>query len=86
MGLHGLLQGWFHIFLRVARGQRGGTSTVVNLSFLYRNNYFVFQVATRLSSQGLSGPHSGLTTTKKNLNAAGIEPGNAGTVARNSDH
>jgi hypothetical protein len=36
-------------------GQRGGTPTVVNLSFLYRNLYFC-QVAPHLSSRGRVDP------------------------------
>jgi hypothetical protein len=28
---------------RVSRGQRGGSPTVVNLSFLYRSRYFSFE-------------------------------------------
>jgi hypothetical protein len=39
----------------VSRGQRGGSPTVVNLSFLERSCCFFFQVAPHLSSQGLSG-------------------------------
>jgi hypothetical protein len=33
----------------VARGQRGGTPTAVNLSFLDRSRYFFFQAAPHLS-------------------------------------
>jgi hypothetical protein len=40
----------------VSRGQRGGTRTAVNLSFLDRSRYFLFQVAPHLSAQWLSGP------------------------------
>jgi hypothetical protein len=69
----------------VSRGQRGGSPTVVNLSFLDRSRYFFFQVAPHLSSQGLSGPLSKLCYLE-NLAAVGIEPGTSGTVARNSDH
>jgi hypothetical protein len=36
----------------VLRGQRGGSPTVVNLSFLDRSRYFFFQVALYLSSRG----------------------------------
>jgi hypothetical protein len=35
----------------VSRGQRGGTTTAVNLSFLDRSCYFFFQVAPHLSSR-----------------------------------
>jgi hypothetical protein len=51
----------------VSGGQCGGSPTVVNLSFLDRSLYFFFQVAPHLSSQGLSGPRSRPTTTKKIL-------------------
>jgi hypothetical protein len=36
----------------VSRGQRGGSPTVVNLSFLDRSRYFFVQVAPRLCSRG----------------------------------
>jgi hypothetical protein len=49
----------------MSRGQRGGSLTVVNLSFLDRSRYFFFQVAPHLSSQMLSGPHSRSTATQK---------------------
>jgi hypothetical protein len=38
----------------VSRGERDGSPTVINLSFLDRSRYFFFQVAPHLSSQGLS--------------------------------
>jgi hypothetical protein len=49
----------------VSHGQRGGSPTVVNLSFLDRSRYFFFQVASHLSSKGLSEPHSRPTATQK---------------------
>jgi hypothetical protein len=49
----------------VSRGQRGGSPTVDNLSFLDRSRYFFFQVAPHLSSQGLSGPRFRPTATQK---------------------
>jgi hypothetical protein len=49
----------------VSRGQRGGSRTVVNLNFLDRSRYFIFQVAPHLSLQGLSRPRSRLTATQK---------------------
>jgi hypothetical protein len=49
----------------VSRGQRGGSPTVVNLSFLDRSHYFSFQVAPHLLSQGLNGPRSRPTATQK---------------------
>jgi hypothetical protein len=51
----------------VSRGQRGGSPTVVNLSFLGRSRYFFFQVASHLSSQELSGPRSRPTTIQEIL-------------------
>jgi hypothetical protein len=42
----------------VSRGERGGSPTVVILSFLDRSRDFFFQVAHHLSSQGLIGPSS----------------------------
>jgi hypothetical protein len=36
----------------MSRGQRSGAPTVVNLSFLDRSRYFLFQVAPHLSSRG----------------------------------
>jgi hypothetical protein len=44
----------------VLRGQRGGSPTVVNLSFPDRSRYF-----PHLLSQGLSGPRSRPTATQK---------------------
>jgi hypothetical protein len=49
----------------VWRGQRGGSPTVVNLSFIDRSRYFFFQIAPHLSSQELSGPRSRPTATQK---------------------
>jgi hypothetical protein len=44
---------------RVSPGQRGGSPTVVDLSFLDRSRYFFFQVAPHLSSRSWLGlvPH-----------------------------
>jgi hypothetical protein len=55
----------------VSRGQRGGSLTVVNLSFLDLIHYFFFQVAPHLSSQGLSAPGSKPTATKRKSGSAG---------------
>jgi hypothetical protein len=49
----------------VSRGLRGGSPTVVNLSFLDRSRYCFFHVAPHLSSQWLSGPPSRPTATQK---------------------
>jgi hypothetical protein len=40
----------------VSRGQRGGSSTVVNFSFIDRSLYFFFQVSPHLSSRGWVDP------------------------------
>jgi hypothetical protein len=50
---------------RESSGQRGGSRTVVNLSFLDRSRYIFSQGAPHLSSQGLSGYRSRLTATQK---------------------
>jgi hypothetical protein len=66
----------------VSRGQRGGTPTAVNLSFLDRSRYFFFQV----------DPHEAewipfhTLCYAENLVAPGIEPGTSVSVARKSDH
>jgi hypothetical protein len=70
----------------VSRGQRGGSPTAVNLSFLDRSRYFFIQVAPHLFSQGLSGPRSRPTGIQKNLVAPVIEPETSGLAARNSHH
>jgi hypothetical protein len=69
----------------VSRGQHGGTPTVVYLSFLDRSRYFSFKYL-------LIYPHEAEWTPfqthryAENLVAPGIEPGNSGLAARNSDH
>jgi hypothetical protein len=70
----------------MSRNQRGGSPTIVNLSFLDRSRYFCFEVTPHLSSQGLSGPLSRPNATQKNLVAPGIEPRTSVLAARNSDH
>jgi hypothetical protein len=40
----------------VSRGQRGGSLTVVNLGFLDRSRYFLYQVARHFSSRGRKDP------------------------------
>jgi hypothetical protein len=69
----------------VSRCQRGGTRTVVNLSFLDRSSYVSFQVRPHLSSQGLSGPPFQNHCYSENLVAQGIEPGTSANVARNTN-
>jgi hypothetical protein len=68
----------------VLRGQRGGSPTVVNLSFLDRNRYFSFTYL-------LIYPHEiewipfQTHCYSENLVAPGIEPGITGSAARKSD-
>jgi hypothetical protein len=70
----------------VSCGQRGGSPTVVNFSFLDRSRYLSFQVALHLPSQGLSGPRSRFTATQKiwqrresNPGPLGLQPGSLTT-------
>jgi hypothetical protein len=70
--------------IRVSRGQRGGSLTVVNLSFLDWPILFC-QVASHLSSQGLRGPRSRPTATQENVVAPGIKPRTSGLAARYCD-
>jgi hypothetical protein len=69
----------------VSRGQRGGSPTVVNLSFLDWNRYFSFK-------ELLIYPHKAEWTPlqthccSENLTELGIEPGTSVSAARNSDH
>jgi hypothetical protein len=69
----------------VSRGQRGGSLTAVNLSFLDRSRYFSFKKL-------LIYPHEAERTPfqthyySENLVAPGIEPGTSGSVARKADH
>jgi hypothetical protein len=65
----------------VSCGQRGGSHTVVNLSFLDRSRYFFFQVAPHLSSRGLSAPRSRLTATQKIWQRRESNPGPLGLQA-----
>jgi hypothetical protein len=69
----------------VSRGQRGGSPTVVNLSFLDRSRYISFK-------ELLIYPHEAEWTPfqthcySENLVAPGMEPGTSGSAARNSDY
>jgi hypothetical protein len=65
----------------VSRGQRGGSPTVFNLSFLDRSRYFLIQVAPHLSSRGWADPVPDPLLLKKYLVSSGIEPGTFGSVA-----
>jgi hypothetical protein len=67
---------------RVSRGQRGGSLTAVNLSFLERGRHIFFQVAPHLCSRGWVYPVPGPLL----LVAPVTEPGTFSTVPRNSDH
>jgi hypothetical protein len=58
---------------------------VVNLGFLDRSRYFLFQVAPQLSSRGWVDPVPD-PLLLRNVEAPGIEPKASGSVARNSDH
>jgi hypothetical protein len=59
-------------------GQRGGSPTVVNLSFLDRIRYYFFEVAPHLLSQGVSGPRSRPTVTQKIWQRWESNPGRLG--------
>jgi hypothetical protein len=69
----------------VSRGRRGGSPTVVNLSFLDRSRYFSLK-------QLLTYPHEAKCTPfqahyfSENLVTPGIEHRTSGLAARNSDH
>jgi hypothetical protein len=69
----------------VSRGQRGGSPTVVNLSFLDRNRYFYFKQPLIYSHEAEWTPFQTLCYAE-NLVAPGIEPETSGLAARNSDH
>jgi hypothetical protein len=43
--------GWRILMPTLGRGQRGGSPTAVNLSFLGRSRYFFFEVVPHLSSR-----------------------------------
>jgi hypothetical protein len=69
----------------VSRGQRGGSLTVVNLSFLDRSRYFL----SSCSSFTLTRAEWNQFQThcySENLVAPGIELGTSGLAARKSDH
>jgi hypothetical protein len=69
----------------VKRGQRGGSRTVVNLSFLDRSHYFFFQVAPHLSPRELVDPVPDPLLRGKS-GSAGIEPGTSVSAVTNSNH
>jgi hypothetical protein len=49
----------------VSRGQRSGTPTTINLSFLDRSHYFFFSNGSSFNLTRLSGPLSRPTVTQK---------------------
>jgi hypothetical protein len=68
----------------VSGGQRGGSRTVINLSFLDRSRYFSLK-------QLLIYPHEAewthfQTNYSENLVAPRVERGTPGSVAKNSGH
>jgi hypothetical protein len=69
----------------VSRGQRGGSPTVVNLSFLDRSRYFSFKYLLIYAHVDEWTPFQTYCCAE-NLVAPGIEPGTSGFAARNSDH
>jgi hypothetical protein len=66
----------------MSRGQRGGSLTVVNLSFLDRSRYFSFKSLLIYFHKGWVEP----APDSENLVAPGIEPGSSGLVSRYSDY
>jgi hypothetical protein len=70
---------------RLSLGQRGGSTTVVNLSFLDRNRYFSFKYLLIYSQEAEWTPFQ-THSYSENLVAPTIEPGTSGSAARKSDH
>jgi hypothetical protein len=60
--------------------------TVVNLGFLGRSRYFFLPSSSLVVLTRLSGTPFQTRCFSENVEAAGIEPGTSGCVARNSDH
>jgi hypothetical protein len=67
---------------KVSHGQRGGSPTVVNFSFLDRSRYFSFQVAPHLSSRGWVDP----VPDPQLLRISGSTGNRSKVLSRNSDH
>jgi hypothetical protein len=65
---------------RMSRGQRGGSPTVVNLSFIDLSRFIFFQVASHLFSRGGLDSVSDPLLLRKCGSAE-----DCGSVARNSD-
>jgi hypothetical protein len=68
----------------VSRGQHGGSSTVVNLSFLDRSRYFLSSSSSFIFTRAEWTPFQ-THFYSENLVASGIETGNSGSAARKSD-
>jgi hypothetical protein len=69
----------------MSRAQRGGSLTVVDLSFLDRSRYFLSSSSTFILTRTEWIPFQ-THYYSENLTAPGIEPGTSGSAARNSDH
>jgi hypothetical protein len=69
----------------VSRGQRGGTPTAVNLSFIDPSRYFSFKQFLIYAHKAEWTPFQ-TQCYSENLVAPGIEPGTSVSAARNSDH
>jgi hypothetical protein len=65
----------------VSRGQRGGSSTVVNLSFLDLSRYFLSSSASFILTMAEWIPFQ-IHCYSENLVAPGIEPETSGLAAR----
>jgi hypothetical protein len=70
---------------RVSRGQRGGSPTVVNLSFPDRGHYFSFK-SLLICPHDAEGTPFQTHCYSENLVVPGIEPETTGSAARKFDH
>jgi hypothetical protein len=69
----------------MSSGQRGGSPTVVNLSFLDRSHYFSFKQLLIYPHKGWVDPVPDPLLLRKS-GRVGIEPGTSVLAARRSDH
>jgi hypothetical protein len=69
----------------VSHGQRGGSLTVINLSFLDQSRYFSFKQLLIYSYKGWVDPVPDLLLLRK-FGSAGNRTRTSGLAARNSDH
>jgi hypothetical protein len=69
----------------VSRGQRGGSFTAVNLSFLDRSRYFLSSSSSFILTRAGWTPFQ-THCHSENLAAPEIETGTSGSAARKSDH